>query len=258
MTLKGKVVIVSGASRGIGLAIAKTLQREGAKIVITAVNAERLVSVQAELAASGEVLAIPADVTDESAVQAAFMRTLESFGKLDALVNNAGMALAQPVADTTREQWDKVMAVNATGPFLMCREAVRHMKGSKVRGKIVNVASVAGVSGSSMAAAYSASKAALIGFSKALAKEVARHGINVNCVCPGAADTDMFHKDTIGVLAAKFKVDRAALMKSVLANIPLGRLLQPAEVAELVAFLCSGKADAITGQAYRIDCGFDI
>jgi 2-hydroxycyclohexanecarboxyl-CoA dehydrogenase len=255
--LQGKVVMVTGASRGIGYAIAKALLKEGAKLLITARDPERLGKAQTELAALGTVLAVPGDVSDEEAVKAAFMRVLESYGRLDGLVNNAGAGLARSVLDTSRADWEALMAVNATGPFLTCREAVRHMSGNKA-GKIVNIASVSGTGGTAMASAYSAAKSALIGFTKALAKEVARHGINANCVCPGATDTDMFQKETLDVLAAKFKMDRAELLKSVLSSIPLRRLLQPAEIADLVAFLLSDKADGITGQVYRIDCGYDI
>jgi len=250
--------VVTGASRGLGLAVAKALLRDGSKVALVSRDPARLEAARRELEPLGEILAAPADVSDETAVRGAFAKVLERFGRLDMLVNAAGLALVRKAADTGLDEWRRVMDVNATGTFLTCREAVRHMAAAKVRGKIVNIASVSAETGAPMASAYSASKAAVLGLTRSLARELAGLGINVNAVCPGAMETDMFLKDTLGPLCETFKSDRETLLKHTLAAIPLKRLLSPDEVAELVVFLLSDKAGGITGQSYNICCGFDI
>ncbi|HBL19230.1 MAG: hypothetical protein A2X36_03070 [Elusimicrobia bacterium GWA2_69_24] len=259
MILKDKVAVITGGSQGIGLAIAEAFAREGAKLVLVARGADRLERACAALRAGGaDAVGVAGDVGDEGAALAAFAKVRELHGRLDILVNNAGSAFVARLGETTLEQWNSVLSVHATGPFLMCREAVKLMVGGKTRGRIVNVASVLGNTGSAMATAYSAAKAALLGFSRALAKETSAQGITVNCICPGAVDTVLFHEGTIGAVAAKFKADPAALVKGTLAAVPLGRLIQPSEVAELALYLCSDKAEGITGQAYNLCGGLDI
>lgn len=253
---EGRTAIVTGASRGLGLEIARGLLAGGARVTVTGRDAAALEKAAAGL--GGETLAVPGDTSVEEDVKRTFEKTLERFDGPDVLVCNAGTALLSPVSATTREAWDALFAVHATGPFLMCREAVRIMRERKKPGSILIVSSVLGKSGSAMASAYSAAKAAALGFVRALAKEVAPLRINVNAVCPGAMDTDMFRKDTLGVMAEKMKADPEKLLGHTLSSIPLGRLLDASEVAELALFLCSEKARGITGQSYTISCGYDI
>jgi len=256
--LDGKIAVVTGASRGLGLAVTKKLLKQGAKVVMVARTADALERACADLKEDSNLLTVAGDVSSESTAEAVFERARERFGRVDILVNNAGLALLQSINDTTLDQWNQQFAVHVTGPFLMCRQAVKNMISDKIAGRIVNVSSITGETGASMACAYAASKAGLLGFTRALAKEVAPHGITVNSICPGAMDTDMFQKDTIDVIARRFNTDRETLFKRTLAMIPLKRLLDPSEVAELVVFLCQGTAGGITGQTYSITCGFDI
>lgn len=256
--LKGKTAMVTGASKGLGLAVAKALLGQGANVVLVSRDAARLEAARQSLGSPDRTLAAPADVSDESAIKSAFSRTLERFGGLDLLVNAAGAALVRKAADTSLEDWSRIMAVNATGPFLTCREAIRHMSAAGVRGRIVNVSSVTGEAGAPMASAYAASKAAVLGLTRSLAREVAGLGITVNSVCPGAMDTDMFRQDTLGPLSEMLKADRETLLKHTLASIPLKRLLSPDEVAGLIVFLLFDGTSGITGQSYNICCGYDI
>ena len=254
----GKTALVTGASRGLGFATARALLDQGANVALVSRDAARLQAANEELAALTRTLAIPADVSDEAAVQGAFAKAVERFGAVDLLVNAAGAALVRKAADTSLDEWNRILAVNATGPFLTCREALRRMIPAKIRGRIVNVASVSGATGASLASAYSASKAALLGLTRSLAREAAAHGVNVNAVCPGAMDTDMLRQDTLGPMSELFKMDRESLLKHSLAAIPLKRLLSAGEVADLVVFLLSDKAAGITGQSYNVCCGLDI
>ncbi|HPZ07689.1 MAG TPA: SDR family oxidoreductase [Candidatus Eremiobacteraeota bacterium] len=253
--LKDKVVIITGASKGLGLSTGKIFLREGAKVVVIARDKDLL---EKSWHGVSNVLTLEGDISSEKTVKDIFEKTLSHYGNIHILVNNASIPLIKKMTETTLEEWERLFSVNMTGTFLMSREAVSHMIKNNIKGKIINISSVSGDVGAPLGTAYSASKAAIIGFSKALSKEVASSGINVNCICPGAMDTDMFHKDTTGVLAEMFNADRETLLKKTINAIPLKRLLTPDEVAELILYLSSEKASGITGQTVNIDCGYAI
>ena len=234
----GKKALVTGSSRGIGAAAVRRLAADGWDVTVH-YNA----SEDAALALARElgVRAIKADVSRPDEVQALF----EAAGPADLLVCNAGVAEYGLLTDMDEQDWSGLMAVNLDGVYRCCRAAIPHMVHKKA-GNIILVSSVWGLYGASCEAAYSASKAALIGLCKALAKELGPSGIRVNCVCPGVIDTDML---------ARFDfADRQALAD----ETPLGRLGTPEDVAELIAFLASDRASFITGQTIECSGGFGM
>jgi len=256
--LEGKVAIVTGGTRGLGLAIARTFLSEGASVVVTGRNEGSADEARRVLDAVGaDYDVLRADASDPSMLDAVF-EAARGFGSVGILVNNAGQALLKRMVDTTLDEWNAQFAVHATAPFLATQRAVETMTTNETQGCILNISSVIAEAGAPLASAYSASKAALLGFTRSVAKEVASHGIRVNALCPGAMATDMFVQDTIGTMAQMFNRDADKLMQSTLNSIPLKRLLQTSEVAQLALFLCSDAASGITGQSYKIACGADI
>jgi 3-oxoacyl-[acyl-carrier protein] reductase len=243
--LSGKVAIVTGASRGIGRAIALALARDGADILVNArSNIGEARKVAGKIESMGRrVLVILADVSNKEDVDNMVKKTIEVFGKIDILVNNAGVVGSTvPIQELKEEDWDRIISVDLKGTFLCCKAVVPHMINRR-SGKIVNISSIAGKEGNANMTAYSAAKAGIIGFTKALSEEVARYGIRVNCVCPALIETE---------LAERMDKQQAEYLKS---KIPLSRLGKPEEVAELVKFLVSDASDFIAGQAYNIDGG---
>jgi 3-oxoacyl-[acyl-carrier protein] reductase len=240
--LAGKVALVTGASRGIGRAIATRLAAQGAT-VIAAARGDHASACADELRAAGhQVDALTLDVTDAAAVEAAPGDVAKRYGRLDILVSNAGITRDQLLMRMKREDWDAVMATNLTATFLLAQAAMRPMLKQR-GGRIIAVGSVVGQMGNAGQTNYAASKAGLIGFAKALAREVASRAITVNVVAPGMIDTDMTK-----AIHADAKVDWAA-------QIPLGRLGAADDIAAAVCFLASDEASYITGHVLAVNGG---
>jgi meso-butanediol dehydrogenase/(S,S)-butanediol dehydrogenase/diacetyl reductase len=254
---KDKAVLVTGAGRGIGRGIALAFAREGAAVAVNSLTAENCRAVRLEVERIGaRGFEAPGDVSDAASVARIFARLGGEFGKIDILVNNAGICHVAELVDTTDEQWDRTMAVNVRSMFLCSREAVRLMKRAG-KGKIVNLASQLGKTGAPYYTHYCASKFAVIGFTQALGREVAKFKINVNAVCPGPVDTDMTAGEIV-VLEKLTGKGGETIMKELTDSIPLGRLEYPEDVANLVLFLASAKADYMTGQAVNITGGLEV
>lgn len=257
MDFKDKAVLVTGSMRGIGRGIAMAFAYEGAKAAINGPNENLCLKVAKEIdTCGGQGIAVPGDISDAETVSGIFRKVLNAFGHLDILVNNAGIIYVTDCVDTTDEQWDRTMAVNCRGVFLCSREAARHMNKRK-SGKIINIASQLGKTGVERYTHYCASKFAVIGFTQALARELANSGINVNAVCPGIVDTDMMDEE-IRVLKRITGKSDEDLRKDFLSMIPLGRYETPEDVANLVLFLASDKASYITGQSINVTGGIEV
>jgi 2-hydroxycyclohexanecarboxyl-CoA dehydrogenase len=241
--LDGKIAIVTGAGRGIGKAIAEKLAMEAATVIVT--DMDEANAKQTAIVLPGAV-AIRADVTDRQRVQAMADRVLRQFGRIDVLVNNAGWDKASPFVDSDPANWDRAIAVNLYGVLHTCKAVLPIMAGQG-RGAVVNLGSDAGRVGSSGEAVYSAAKGGVIAFTKSLAREMARHQVRVNCVCPGPTDTALFESFAGPGL-------REALTKA----IPFRRLGQPADVANVVAFLASDEASFVTGQTVSVSGGLTM
>jgi 3-oxoacyl-[acyl-carrier protein] reductase len=244
INLKDKVALVTGASRGIGRSIATTLAAAGALVVINyksnAAAAEEVVS--AITAAEGRAAAIQADVGEAAEVERLFKELLERYGKIDILVNNAGITRDTLLLRMKEEDFDAVLQTNLRGVYLCTKAALRPM--TKARsGRIINITSVVGLMGNAGQANYAAAKAGIIGFTKAAAREIASRNITVNAVAPGYIETEL-----TDVLSETVR-------QAILENIPLGRLGQPQDVADLVCFLASDAAGYITGQTLTVDGG---
>jgi 3-oxoacyl-[acyl-carrier protein] reductase len=238
----GKVAIVTGASRGIGRSIAITLAAQGAQVIAAAREQNAADTVAAITAAGGRADLATFDVTDTGSVEQLVSGTLERHGRIDILVNNAGVARDQLMLRMKREDWDQVIATNLTSAFT-CVQAVLKPMVKQRSGRIVSISSVVGQMGNAGQANYAASKAGLIGFSRALAREVASRNITVNVVAPGLVATDM----------TKTITDKAQGDWS--AQIPLGRIGTPQDVAAAVCFLASDEAAYITGQVLAVNGG---
>src|ERR1700722_10213008 len=240
-----KVALVTGAARGIGLAVAKRFLAEGWRVALLDIAEELLRSAVANLASPGRTLALHCDVSDARAVNAAMAALSGRFGRLDALVNNAGVAVFAPLLETSDQDWERVLAVNLTGPFV-CTKAAAPLMREHGGGAIVNITSISAVRASTLRSAYGTSKAGLAHLTKQLAVELASLGIRVNGVAPGPVETAMAK----AVHTPEIRADYHDA-------IPLNRYGLEEELAEAVFFLCSDRASYITGQILAVDGGFD-
>lgn len=246
MRLKDKVAIVTGSASGLGLGIAKKMAQEGAKVVVADLNFEGAKKVAAEIEASGgQAMPCKVDVTKYADATAMVQTVLDKWGQIDILVNNAGWDKFGPFVDSVEADWDKIININYRGNVNCCHAVWKYFLERKY-GKIINIASDAGRAGSSGETVYAGTKGAIIAFTKSLAREGARSQINVNCICPGPADTPLF--------AGMNPKLQEALIKA----IPFRRLAQPADIAAGVVYFASDEASYVTGQTLSISGGLTM
>ena len=252
--LKDKVAIVTGGGQGIGRAIVVRLAQEGADVVIGDLNTDAASAVADEVQAAGRrALVVRTDVAQAKDRRALVDAALAKFGKIDILVNNAGIVRVSDPLKITEEEWDLIQAVNVKGTYFTCQAVLPHML-ERGQGKIVNLASIAAKAGSTTFIHYNVSKASVVALTRNLAVAYGKRGINVNCVCPGIVDTEMWAKidretaPLMGMQPGEFTKHRVG-------TIALGRMERPEEVGDVVAFLCSDDARYITGQAINVEGG---
>ncbi|GIX48640.1 MAG: 3-ketoacyl-ACP reductase [Candidatus Tectimicrobiota bacterium] len=256
MRLQHRIAIVTGGGYGIGRAIALAFAREGADLVLAARNRSRLEETAREVQALGRrALVQPTDVSQEDEVRAMVQACLAAFGRVDILVNNAGIAgPTKEVADLSATEWDETLNVNLRGAFLCAKYALQDMR-QRRQGVILNIGSVAGRIGYPRRAPYAASKWGMIGLNHALAAEVGRYNIRVNCLCPGTTAGERLSR----VIAAKAEAEGTSYAEAerwYTQQIPLGRVIQPEEIASVAVFLASDESSGMTGQCFTVCGGF--
>ena len=244
--LDNKIAIITGAGRGIGRGIAEKLASEGATVVVTDIDEQAAQTAAKEL--GGDAVGLLVDVTSKDSVAEMVGTVNQKFGRIDVLINNAGWDKVGPFVDSDEADWDRVIAINLYGVFNTSK-AVLPIMAAQGYGSVVNLGSDAGRVGSSGEAVYSAAKGGVIAFSKATAREMARHQVNVNCVCPGPTDTPLF---------ASIGGDNPKLREALTKAIPFRRLADPSDLANAVAFFASDEAAYITGQTVSVSGGLTM
>ncbi|WP_027877613.1 SDR family NAD(P)-dependent oxidoreductase [Meiothermus cerbereus] len=244
MDFQGKVVVVTGGASGMGEATAREFARSGAHVVIVDRNQERAPQIASEIDAGAQV----GDVSDSAFCNAVVADTLARYGRLDVLVNAAGIIVRASGEETSDEQWQRIMAVNVSGTFFMCRAAIKAMK-PQGSGAIVNFGSIWGELGAAGVAAYCASKGAVHNLTRALALDHAKDGIRINAVCPGEVNTPMLQSERKEPVTPE-------LLQRLAETVPMGRLADPREIAQVVLFLASSQASYMTGSLVLVDAGF--
>ena len=252
--LNDQIALITGASRGIGRAVAQAYVREGAKVALVATGTARLESLRQEMGwRPQQVLCIAADVSKQADAQRAVDQTLAAWGRVDVLVNNAGVYHAASFLDHTPQDFQRLLDVNLFGVMHFMQACLPHMQ-QRRSGAIVNIASTAGKWGSRNQSAYNTSKHAVVGLTRCVALEASAHQVTVNAICPGFVQTDMI--DELKAQAAQAAgASVEDFLKGMMGRVPLGRLMQPAEIAELAVYLGSPAARGITGQSIHVDGG---
>lgn len=263
--LQNQVAIITGGASGIGRATAARFVAEGAAVVIVDVSASAAHAAAAELQAGRKqaAIAVVADISDLSTIEGIVGETLKSYGRIDILFNNAGINISAPFFEVTEKDWDRQFAVNARGAFFLLQAVARQMSqqeplpGREVRGKVINIASLAAFRPAAETAAYSASKAAVVNFTRSAALALAPHRINVNAICPGYIKTPIYDTVAPQIEAANYWQPGEYFQRRA-ANIPWGRFGEPEEVAGLSVFLAGPDSDYLTGQAISFDGGVNM
>lgn len=251
--LVGKHALVTGGATGIGLAIAQALLAQGVKVTISGRTESALQAAVNSLHENGQIAYVCMDVSDSASVAAGFRAAVDEFGTIDILINNAGQASSASFLKTTEAQWQQMLAVNLTGTFLCTQQALPAML-AQSWGRIVNVASTAGLKGYAYVAAYAAAKHGVIGLTKSLALEIAQKGVTVNAVCPGYTETDIVREAIANIMAKTGRTEEQARAELAAGN-PQQRLIQSEEVADAVLWLCSPASASQNGQSIAVAGG---
>ena len=250
--LAGKSALITGAARGIGLAFAKAYVAEGARVAIGDIDINRAKIAATEIGNSA--IAVQMDVTDQSGIDAGVKETIKAFGQIDILINNAAIFTAAPVAEITRQDYQRVFDINVSGTLFTMQAVANHMIKRGIKGRIINMASQAGRRGESLVSVYCASKAAVISLTQSAGLNLIQHGINVNAISPGVVDGE--HWDGVDALFAKYEgKSPGQKKKEVAAAVPFGRMGTADDLTGMAVFLASDGASYVVAQTYNVDGG---
>lgn len=250
--LEGKTALITGAARGIGLAFAKAYVREGARVALADIDIGRARSSAAGI--GEDAITVEMDVTQQDSIDAGVAATVDAFGQVDILINNAALFTAAPIAEITREDYTRVFEINVAGTLFTLQAVARHMIDRGIRGRIINMASQAGRRGEPLVAVYCATKAAVISLTQSAGQNLIRHGINVNAIAPGVVDGE--HWDGVDAFFAKYEGKASGQKKREVGEaVPYGRMGTAEDLTGMAVFLASAEAEYIVAQTYNVDGG---